>query len=40
MWISTLLSGGPASRRRTLISRCSVSLFASTHPADPAPTMM
>ena len=40
MWMKRLRSGGPASSSRTLTSGCSVRRLASTHPAEPAPTMM
>ena len=39
MWISNFLSGGPASRSNTRQSGSSLSLPASTHPAEPAPTI-
>src|SRR6476620_9522424 len=35
----SLTSGGPASRSRTDTPGSSVNRAASTHPADPAPTM-
>src|SRR3954453_13692346 len=40
MWMLSSVSGGPASIRRTLTLSSSVSLAASTQPADPAPTTM
>jgi hypothetical protein len=40
MWISSAVSGGPASSNSTLTDGFSLSRAASTHPALPAPTMM
>ncbi len=39
MWIQGFLSGGPASSTQTVTPSSSVSRFASTEPAAPAPTM-
>ena len=40
MRISCFLSGPPASSRRTRLRKSSVRRAATTHPAEPAPTMM
>jgi len=40
IWISTEESEPPYSSTRTVAVPSSVSRFASTHPAEPAPTMM
>jgi hypothetical protein len=40
MWIQRLLSRPPDSSSSTRLRPDSVSRLASTHPADPAPTMM
>ena len=39
MWMKSAVSGGPASRSRTCTSGSSLSLLASTQPAEPAPTI-
>src|SRR5215831_3765653 len=39
-WMSGLVSGPPASRRSTVVAGSSVKRWASTQPADPAPTII
>ena len=39
IWISIEASEPPYSKTSTVLCPSSVSRFASTHPADPAPTM-
>ena len=38
-WISTLRSGGPASSKATFTPGSSLRRAASTHPAEPPPTI-
>ena len=38
-WIAGSVSGPPASSKRTVTFGSSVSRAASTHPAEPAPTI-
>lgn len=39
-WMSGFRSAGPASNNKTRFFGSALNRFASTHPADPAPTMM